>query len=75
MKIVRIRHNQHKEAFFALLKREVEAIGRIEHVSRFSLRSKTGNYNKEKFTCSKAYSGADTVNSHSLSIIYAPKLV
>ncbi|KAJ0122161.1 Protein kinase [Diaporthe amygdali] len=31
VKIVKIRQNQHKEAFFALLKREVEAIGRIEH--------------------------------------------
>lgn len=36
MKIVKIRQNQQKEAFFALLKREVEAIGRIEHVSRLS---------------------------------------
>lgn len=35
MKIVKIRQNQNKEAFFKLLKREVEAIGRIEHVSGF----------------------------------------
>lgn len=36
MKIVKIRKNQNKEAFFKLLKREVEAIGRIEHVRKFS---------------------------------------
>lgn len=35
VKIVKIRQNQNKEAFFKLLKREVEAIGRIEHVSGF----------------------------------------
>lgn len=33
VKIVKIRQNQNKEAFFKFLKREVEAIGRIEHVS------------------------------------------
>ncbi|KAL2285307.1 hypothetical protein FJTKL_08254 [Diaporthe vaccinii] len=31
VKIIKIRQNQHKEAFFTALKREVEAIGRIEH--------------------------------------------
>lgn len=36
VKIVKIRQNQNKEAFFKLLKREVEAIGRIEHVSGLS---------------------------------------
>ncbi|KAL1873034.1 hypothetical protein Daus18300_004175 [Diaporthe australafricana] len=31
VKIIKIRRNQNQEAFFRLLKREVEAIGRIEH--------------------------------------------
>lgn len=33
VKVIKIRQKQQKEAFFSLLKREVEAIGRIEHVS------------------------------------------
>lgn len=37
VKIVKIRQDQHKAASFALLKREIEAIGRIEHVSRLGL--------------------------------------
>lgn len=63
MKIVKIRQNQNKEDFFALLKREVEAIGRTEYVSRLSLKAEAGNYNMRKSTCFRAYSGADTVNS------------
>lgn len=47
MKIIRIRQNQHKDAFFTLLKREVEAIGRIEHVSRL-LFTRTGDETVKK---------------------------
>lgn len=68
MKIIKIRQNQNKQAFFTLLKREVEAIGRIEHVSRLPPRRQLNTLWRDSLK-------ADTLNSLSSLTIYAQKLV
>jgi hypothetical protein len=54
VKIIKIRTNQRRDDFLNSLKREVEAIGRIRHVSSFPL---GGNKNTRKFTRPETYPG------------------
>lgn len=75
VKIVKIRKNQNKEAFFKLLKREVEAIGRIEHVRKSPQASRQITILCIDNPAFRDASRANLVNSRSSSTMYATKLV